>query len=97
MTQEDKQLIADYMGLIFNPARMSSYEYENGREFHFDLNDAGLCVKKMEANSDADELEMFLVERQESGDCLECFLVWSYNADNFFSAMAAWLRERKEK
>jgi len=96
LTQEDKQIVAKYMNWPEDEI-LIGYATGPDKMAHFDLNDAGLCVKKMEANGDADEFEMFLVERQESGDCLGCFLVWSYNAENFFKSMTVWLRERKEK
>jgi len=48
MNNKDKQLIADYMELIFNPARMSLYEYKDGREFKFNSTDASFCVQEMQ-------------------------------------------------
>jgi hypothetical protein len=97
MTTEEKRLISDYMGLNFNPARVSLYEHENGREFHFDLNDAGLCVKKMQRQEDWDDFITYV-----EADDTEChtwsqFFAWLYNADYFFESMAKWLKEEENE
>lgn len=105
MTVDDKRLIADYMGLIFNPARMSLYEYYNGREFHFNLNDARMCVEKMEENRDwwhfwlsAEDL-MRKDETLSYNHCNESdsSLLCRWLFYNFFAVMAKWLREREVK
>jgi len=86
MTQEDKQLIAEYMGWI-----------KTTEGFYLNLNDASLVVQKMEANGDADEFELYFFEKWEKAKTLNCQMVWSYSADNFFNSLAAFLRKRGEK
>jgi len=97
MNKEDKELIRDYMGLNFNPARVSSYEHENGREFHFNLNDAGLCVKEMQRQEDWDDFITYAEADDTSKQChtWSQFFAWLYNADNFFESMAKWLKEEE--
>jgi len=61
----------------------------------FDLNDAGLCVKKMQRQEDWDDFITYV-----EADDTEChtwsqFFAWLYDADYFFEAMAAWLKEEK--
>lgn len=102
MTNEDKKLIADYMGLIFNPARLSLYEYENGREFHFYANDAALCVQEMQKRGEFVGFEVFaLTEYQvynpdmiESDNIVSEYIAWLFNAENFFNAFVEWRKTK---
>ena len=103
MNNKDKQLIADYMELIFNPARMSLYEYKDGREFKFNSTDASFCVQEMQKRGEFVGFEVFaLTEYQvynpdmiESDNIVSEYIAWLYNAENFFAALAQWLREGK--
>jgi len=105
LTQEDKQLIADYMGW---PKISSDDVY--GREIEgsedqlcvirYNLNDAGLCVEKMSNTPQEIDFKNFIniaITTWNKTKARQSFDSWLFNADNFFSAMAAWLRERKEK
>ncbi|HHT9136499.1 MAG TPA: hypothetical protein ACFYEK_04555 [Candidatus Wunengus sp. YC60] len=98
---EDKRLISEYMGWFAHP---QGFWYEPPVYFaagvhgniDFNLNDAGLCVKEMQKRGDLDDF----ISRVAADDT-EChtwsqFFAWLYDADNFFKAMAAWLKEEKK-
>jgi hypothetical protein len=102
MTDEDKKLITDYMG--WKPYKMNYYFRPAGDllETHdFDLNDAGLCVQEMARNG---------AWRSFYESCFPLFVatnplitspgflnLWLYDADNFFTALAAWIKEGREE
>ena len=60
MTEEDKQLIAEYMGwyevMVEDPMNKGVMEKiitkHNHAEAYFDLNDAGLCIGEMQKQED---------------------------------------------
>lgn len=93
MTPEDKAIIAEYMG-------WGEYEDEYCRGMfpfdtiiHFDLNDAALCVVKMMEKGDWKEFHYSVATHQERlRVSFADITAWLFNADNFFQAMAAWLR-----
>ena len=111
MTEEDKQLVADYMGWEkgcdyhepCNPLYSDSCEgcrYVNG-VVNYDLNDAGLCVQEMARNG---------AWRSFYESCFPLFVatnplitspgflnLWLYDAGNFFTALAAWIKEGREE
>ena len=62
MKVKEKELIADYMELIFNPARMSLYSYKDGREFKFNSNDASFCAQEMQNRGDWEKFKGFAVD-----------------------------------
>ncbi len=92
MTEEDKNLIADYMGWKFSEWRMINGSAHVANPHFFDLNDDALCVQEMEKR---EELHSFLMM-----DTFNQISSWSdfiadlFNAENFFSAMSEWLKER---
>ena len=86
MNNKDKQLIADYMELIFNPARMSLYEYKDGREFKFNSTDASFCVQEMQKRGDWFDFYWFAIGNSSS----EALTAWLFNPDNFFAAFVEW-------
>ena len=102
MTQEDKELIAGYMGLIFNPARLSCYQYEDGREFKFNSNDASRCVKEMQKRGDweyfvgdTEDTLIYNIRYHKEHHSYKSFLVaWLFNSENFFAAMSEWLKRK---
>jgi hypothetical protein len=69
-----------------------------------DLNDASLCVEKMVGRKDDNEFRIAVFHEYErlnklgrtenSGYSGWDVFMWLFNPDNFFSAMAAWLRSR---
>jgi len=111
MTNEDKKLIADYMGWKIEATTTSFGHYHRTiitpgflpERFiiHFDLNDAGLCVQEMARNG---------AWRSFYESCFPLFVatnplitspgflnLWLYDADNFFTALAAWIKEGREE
>ena len=96
MNNKDKQLIADYMELIFNPARMSLYEYKDGREFKFNSTDASFCVQEMQKRGDWERfcanVFILFIDEEKSSYLFPKYIAWLFNADNFHVAMAEWLR-----
>lgn len=103
LTPEDKAVIAEYMGWEFDEDA-NLYFYSKDLDCYigsFDLNDAGLCVEKM--NDDGSrEWEHFYQQSMSDFAVMKCkgisqqeFVAWLFNSDNFFQAMAAWLRRRK--
>lgn len=105
LTQEDKQLIAEYMGWTLNETS-GQYEGYDGRYYSmkdFDLNDAGLCVQEMQKRGEFapfydDLLDTYngLCEDGKATCGADNFAAWLFIADNFFGAMAAWRREGKK-
>ena len=97
MTEEDKQLIAEYMGWQpYPPACVGDvlfYVDTTYRPIRWDLNDAALCVQEMQKRG---ELHSFLMM-----DTFNQISSWSdfiadlFNAENFFEAMSQWLKEGK--
>ena len=94
MNNEDKRLISDYME--WEIRLQDWWRPENDQRVNFDLNDAGLCVKKMQRQEDWDDFITYV-----EADDTEChtwsqFFALLYNADNFFEAMAKWLKEENK-
>ena len=91
LTQEDKQLIAEYMGWKLSEWRMIDGSAHVVNPHFFDLNDAALCVQEMQKRG---ELHSFLMM-----DTFNQISSWSdfiadlFNAENFFNAMSEWLKD----
>ena len=99
MTDEDKKLIAGYMGWIFSEYGGEYYYIpKNGKVIYFDLNDAALCLAEMQKRGDWNR---FLNHGFNSLIDVYAFMAHNFiatlfRAENFFGAMAAWLREVKK-
>jgi hypothetical protein len=104
LTQEDKQLIAEYMW--WAQYKYPSY-YLNTKgdieSHHFDLNDAGLVVQEMQKRGDWEyfvgdtEDKLIYTRYHKEHHSYKSFLVaWLFNAENFFNAMAEWIKEGKK-
>jgi len=100
LTPSDKQVIAEYMGWF---KHIYFYKYDEPIYFQegvagdivFDLNDAGLCVEKMVEKRDWKEFHYSVATHQERlRVSFADITAWLFNADNFFQAMAAWLRQK---
>ena len=74
-------------------------------EFHhlFGSNDASLCVAEMQKRGDIFDFYSYLIdiynELVEQGTVIcgaDNFTAWLFNAENFFGAMSAWLKEGKK-
>jgi len=99
LTQEDKQLIAEYMGWgeLTETIRIIG---------SFDA--VGLCVQEMQKRGDweyfvgdiEDTLNFFAATykryHKEHHSYKAVLVAWLFNAENFFAAMAAWLKEEKK-
>jgi hypothetical protein len=99
MTNKDEKLIAEYMGWQEDEL-LVGYCIAPDRTAHFDLNDAGLCVKKMQKRGDLDDFNNYALMMCFKVAKIDIwptnFFAWLYNADNFFEAMAKWLKEEKK-
>ena len=97
MTDEDKKRIAEYMndeGALYNCA--------------FDCNYASLCVQEMQKRGDweyfvgdiEDTLNFFAATykryHKEHHSYKAVLVAWLFNAENFFNAMAQWIKEGKK-
>ena len=99
MTNEDKKIVADYMW--WAQYKYPSY-YLNTKgdieSHHFDLNDAGLVVQEMQKRGEWCEFHNFARNMYYTTNSSDLkidynFAAWLYTAENFFGAMAAWIKE----
>jgi len=95
MTDQDKQIIADYMG--WKPGMDDWWRSGDYRsvKVNFDLNDAGLCVKEMQRRGDWKYDFMDFVAGSQKWNYYQC-VAWLYDADNFFTVFVAWLKKGKK-
>ena len=90
MTEEDKNLIAEYMndeGALYNCA--------------FDCNYASLCVQEMQKRGEwqkfcATGFVIYFERERPSHVFPENYIAWLFNAENFFEAMTQWLKDGKK-
>jgi len=94
MTEEDKQLIAAYMGWKLSEWRMIDGSAQDIDTADFDLNDASLCVQEMQKRGDWQDFVQITSKIHKLGFHSEV-IAWLFNAENFFAAMAQWLKEGK--
>jgi len=79
MTNEDKKLIADYMGWF-------GINHLDKIDGNFDLNDASLCVQEMQKRGEWFDFYWFAIGNSSS----EALTAWLFNPDNFFKAFVEW-------
>ena len=95
MTNEDKKIVADYMGYLTNP-RGSWYDAPvyfaagTAGNINFDLNDAGLVVEEMVKRGDWITFVSFVDDYHYNADIQVEFTAWLFNAENFFKAFVEW-------
>ena len=93
-----KKLIAEYMGWKIGVLdwRRPGNDGCELVQVSFNLNDAGLCVKEMQRRGEWVNF-MDYIEADTNKQCLTWnqLIAWLFNADNFFTDMAAWLKEKK--
>lgn len=103
MTNEDKQLIADYMTWEKDKLQIGYWRpVDNDLAIvNFDPNDASLCVQEMQKRGDWEyfvgDIEDTLIYtryHKEHHSYKAVLAAWLLNAENFFNAMSEWLRER---
>ena len=105
MTEEDKQLIAKYMGWQpYPPACVGDVLFyvdtTTYRPIRWDLNDAALCVQEMQKRGDWGAFMNHTWSRWSAqwrdSQASQEFVLHLFNAENFFTAMAAWIKEGKK-
>ena len=103
MTEEDKKLISKYMG--WNPyppecmGKTVFYCDETHGDVRWDANAAGLCVLEMQKRGDVGSFIQFswglkTIYPERRNSLLE-YIPYIFNAENFFNAMAQWIKEKK--
>ena len=102
MTEEDKKRISEYMRWTYEPDRHCIVsEGENHRRIahNLDLNDAGLCIAEIQKRGD-DYVKFIAFAYDMAFDYgyaqYHTVTAWLFNAENFFAAMAAYLKEGKK-
>ena len=105
MTDEDKKRISEYMRWTYEPDRhciVSDGENHRRIAHNLDLNDAGLCAAEMQKQGDWVNFYDYVIDTYndliEDGKVicgLDNLTAWLFNAENFFAALAWWLREGK--
>ena len=95
MTDEDKKLIADYMGWD-GTTTIEGYAIPTPEIHYFDLNDAGLVVKEMQKRDDWMSFITFADNEHFDKEISVEFSAWLFNAGNFFEVFVEWLKEGKE-
>jgi hypothetical protein len=98
MTNEDKKIVADYMGWKWSEYGGDYYYIpNNGKTIWYDLNDAGLVVAKMQKRKDWSDFYKYvtdhycnLIENNEAACGLDNLTAWLFNAENFFDVFVAW-------
>lgn len=67
MTDEDKKIVAEYMGwdvcLYAKCLDGTSVVVDDVRDVYFDLNDAGLCKDEMVKRGEWDSFSLFIIEK----------------------------------
>ena len=99
MTEEDKRSIAKYMNLHTYPKFDWNEEASRFAEgitgsVKWDMNFAALCVKEMQKRGDWQDFVQITSKIHKLGfhsEVIACL----FNAENFFAAMAQWLKEVK--
>lgn len=109
LTPEDKAIISEYMGWCNHKYAKSGKLWGTGicikckdplpLNHHFDSNDASLCVLKMIENGYWDVfyqngMGQYALIDGRSGIKQQDYVAWLFNSQNFFAAMAAWLRSK---
>ena len=97
LSPEDKQLIAEYMGWKFWKERKAyiedwGFDPYKQKVINFDSNDSRLCVEKMVEKGELEDFEYHVIHYHLL--VTDSMVQWLFNADNFFYAMASWLRTK---
>ena len=95
MTDEDKKRISECMGWKLSEWRMIDGSAHVVNPHFFDLNDAALCVQEMQKRGEWQDFVQITSKIHKLGFHSEV-IAWLFNAENFFAAMAQWLKEVKK-
>ena len=100
LTQEDKQLIAEYMGWTYHQTDDKKWWNligKDGSTHLLDLNDAGLCVQEVQKRGEWGAFMNHTWSRWSAqwrdSQASQEFVLHLFNAENFFAAMSQWLKE----
>ena len=100
MTRNDELAIAHYMNWNYDKDDgIHYYNWEGKLPRNLDLNDAGLCVREMQMRGDdyVDFIKFAYDMAFDEGNMqFHTVIAWLYVRDNFFKAMAVWLKEGKK-
>jgi len=100
MTNEDKKIVADYMGWKYESDRNCIVsEGENHRRIahNLDLNDAGLVVKEMQKRDDWMSFITFADNEHFDKEISVEFSAWLFNAGNFFEVFVEWRKAARRE
>lgn len=103
MTDEDRKRISEYMGLEKYPPECMGetvfYRDEIHGDIRWDLNDAALCIQEMQKRGEwgafMNHTWIRWSAQWRDSQASQEFVLHLFNADNFFDAMAEWLKEGK--
>ena len=99
MTDEDKKRISECMGWKLSEWRMIDGSAHVVNPHFFDLNDAALCVQEMQKRGEwgafMNHTWIRWSAQWRDSQASQEFVLHLFNADNFFDAMAEWLKEGK--
>ena len=93
MTNEDKQLICEYMGWTYHVTDDGKWWNcigPKGGNHLLDLNDAALVVAEMQKRGEWNKFLYWTDNNSKPYREWEDFVAHLYNADNFFSAFCEW-------
>ena len=90
MTDEDKKIVAEYMGWKKAYLSKGYHNIVNNRPVLFDLNDAGLLVDELVKRDDWLSFITFADNEHFDKEISVEFTAWLFNADNFFSTFVEW-------
>lgn len=89
MTDEEKQIISDYMGWKLSEWVMIDDSAHVVNPHFFDLNDAGLVKDEMVKRDEFEHDFMDYVAGSQKWNYHQC-IAWLFDADNFFKAFVEW-------
>ena len=99
MTEEDKKIIAGYMGWLTHP-KGDWYDtpvyFAPGiaGDVNFDLNDAGLVVAEMVSRGDWLSFIAFADNEHFDKEISAEFSAWFFNSEHFFNTFVEWRKSR---
>lgn len=101
MTDDDKKRIAEYMGWTKYPPECMGetvfFRDEIHGDIRWDLNAAALCIQEMQKRGEWWNFLRYANTSSAIGGMFpEQFIALLFNADNFFTAMAEWIKEGKK-
>ena len=93
VTNEDKKIVADYMGWPEDEI-LIGYCTAPDKMAHFDLNDVGLVVAEMQKRGEFIPFVNSVCYSRLTDYIRINFIAWLFNADNFFKAFTEWRKAK---